>query len=348
MNVRQVNIACIIILTSLSAACAGLRPVQSTGSAEAMRSQVHVGSHVLINTKNGDHYDIFVKALTATAVVGTSGVATTSTNPLGSYAKLPSDNRTMPGGFNLNLAEVEVPYEAIAVMKVDPPNALVDVPGQVGWAALVTAALAVAPFIIAEDSLEHFVKRQRNGGRVSLDDAYQAAYGVSVHSPAVDQETGRIIQPNPKGVNSKKIAGSELAFTYLEYRYGISASKYMLCEELQHQDDKSYLLLSVVRRKSGRSLSPYERPLNSQEWYLPNEKTDTVIDWVAIESTRIEDDKTYAYLLAAAVRAILDGKRAPDYWSVSKRWNDGELSEVMVLSERRARGTLLTNPSPRP
>jgi hypothetical protein len=51
MNIRQVNIACIIILTSLSVACAGFRPVQSTGSAEAMRRQVHVGSHVLINSK---------------------------------------------------------------------------------------------------------------------------------------------------------------------------------------------------------------------------------------------------------------------------------------------------------
>jgi hypothetical protein len=50
MNRRQVNIACIIILTRLSVACVGFRPVQSTGSAEAMRSQVHGGSHALINT----------------------------------------------------------------------------------------------------------------------------------------------------------------------------------------------------------------------------------------------------------------------------------------------------------
>lgn len=108
MNVRQVNIACIIILTSLSVACAGLRPVKSTGSAEAMRSQVHVGSYLLIDTKNGEPYDIVVKALTVTAVVGTSAVPTTPTNPLGSYAKPRSDNRTMPHGLNLDFGGVQL------------------------------------------------------------------------------------------------------------------------------------------------------------------------------------------------------------------------------------------------
>ena len=201
MNVRQVNIACIIILTSLSVACASLRPVQSTGSAEAMRRQVHVGSHVLINTKNGEHYEFVVKALTVTAVVGTSAVPTTPTNPLGSYAKPRSDNRTMPNGLNLDFAEVEVPYEAIAIMKVDHRNAVENVApapellqllGDLAvlladyGPVIVVGAIAAVPFVFAEEPLEHLVKRHRHGGHVSLDDAYEAAFGVHIQSPDVE------------------------------------------------------------------------------------------------------------------------------------------------------------------
>jgi hypothetical protein len=72
------------------------------------------------------------------------------------------------------------------------------------------------------------------------------------------------------------------------------------------------------------------------EWFLPNENTDTVIDWVAIDRSLVDDDKIDAYLLASAVQSILDGRHAPDYWSASTQWNDRELAAVMALSEQRA------------
>jgi hypothetical protein len=50
----------------------------------------------------------------------------------------------------------------------------------------------------------------------------------------------------------------------------------------------------------------------------------------------VDDDKIDAYLLTAAVQSNLDGRHAPDYWSVSKQWNDGEFAAVMALSEQRA------------
>jgi hypothetical protein len=77
-------------------------------------------------------------------------------------------------------------------------------------------------------------------------------------------------------------------------------------------------------------------PSDPMEWLLPNENTDIVIDWVAIDRSLLDDDKIDAYLLAAAVQSILDGRHAPDYWSVSKQWNDGELAAVRALSEQRA------------
>jgi hypothetical protein len=78
------------------------------------------------------------------------------------------------------------------------------------------------------------------------------------------------------------------------------------------------------------------RPSDPMEWFVPDENTDTVIDWVAIDRSLVDDDKIDAYLLAAAVQSILDRRHAPDYWSVSKQWNDGELAAVMALSEQRA------------
>jgi hypothetical protein len=78
--------------------------------------------------------------------------------------------------------------------------------------------------------------------------------------------------------------------------------------------------------------------------FLPDEKTDTVIDWVAIDRTLIDDDKNDAYLVAAAVQAILDHRRAPDYWAVSKLWKDRQLEEVVALSEQRAHAILAAIP----
>jgi hypothetical protein len=220
-----------------------------------------------------------------------------------------------------------------------------------GWALGMLAAPVLVPIVLvpigmAADSVRHFTQRHRHGGHVSLDDAYQAAFGLSVHSSDVDPETGRVIHPNPavrygvlNGRKTRAVGSMNRAFSQLAYMYGLDPVQYALCQEVLHRDNRTYLLVSVVQLKPGHvSASPPidVRPSDPMEWFVPNENTVTVIDWVAIDRSLVDDDKIDAYLLAAAVQSILDGRHAPDYWSVSKQWNDGELAAVMALSEQRA------------
>jgi hypothetical protein len=129
------------------------------------------------------------------------------------------------------------------------------------------------------------------------------------------------------------------AFSQFAYMYGLNAVNHALCQEVLHRDNRTYLLVSVVQLRPGhvsKWLPINVRPSDPMEWFVPNENTDTVIDWGAIDRSLVDDDKIDAYLLTAAVQSILDGRHAPDYWSVSKQWSDGELAAVMALSEQRA------------
>ncbi len=196
------------------------------------------------------------------------------------------------------------------------------------------------------DWIRDFARRHRHDGHVSLDDAYQAAFGLSVRSPDVDPVTGRVIHPNPAvqygvlwGRKTRAVGSMNRAFSHLAYVYGLNALNYGLCQEVLDRDNRAYLLVSVVQLKPGhvsKWLPIDVRPSDPVEWFVPNENTDTVIDWVAIDRSLVDDDKIDAYLLAAAVQSILDGRHAPDYWSVSKQWNSGDLDAVMALSEQRA------------
>jgi hypothetical protein len=211
--------------------------------------------------------------------------------------------------------------------------------GAVGSALGMLAWPVLVPIEMAGDSFRHFTQRHRHGGHVSLDDAYHAAFGFSVSSPDVDPETGRVIHPNPAvlyGRKTRAVGSMNRAFSHLAYMYGLNADKYALCQEVLHRDNRTYLLVSVVQHKPGTWVPINVRPSDPMEWFLPDEKTDTVIDWVAIDRSLVDDDKIDAYLLTAAVQSNLDGRHAPDYWSVSKQWNDGELAAVMALSEQRA------------
>jgi hypothetical protein len=226
---------------------------------------------------------------------------------------------------------------ALAACRTTSENA-----GAEGSALGMLAVVLLVPTEMAGDSLRDITHRHRHGGYVSLDDAYEAAYGVHISSPDVDPKTGQLIHPSPELLYGRKtgaVGRMHVAFRHLAHMYGLSADKYALCQEVLYRDNRTYLLVSVVQLKPGHvgAWVPMNlHPSDPMEWFVPNENTDTVIDWVAIDRSLVDDDKIDAYLLAAAVQSILDGQHAPDYWSVSKQWNDGELAAVMAISEQRA------------
>jgi hypothetical protein len=174
--------------------------------------------------------------------------------------------------------------------------------GAEGLALGMLALPLLVPIEMAGDSLRNFTHRHRHGGHVSLDDAYEAAYGVHIPSPDVDPETGQVIHPNPEvlyGRKTRAVGSMYVAFRHLAHVYGLNANKYALCQEVLHRDNRTYLLVSVVQLKPGHMsvwVPINVRPDDPMEWFLPNENTDTVIDWVAIERSLVDDDRIDAYL----------------------------------------------------
>ena len=164
------------------------------------------------------------------------------------------------------------------------------------------------------------------------------AYGVDMGSADVDPSTGHVAHLTPitlYGRRTRAVASMNGAFRQLAYMYGIAGKEYALCQEVLHPDDRTYLLVSVVRHKPGTWVPIEQRPSDPMDWFMPDPKTDIVIEWLVIDRALVDDDKFDANLLAAAVQATLERRTAPDYWSVSKEWNEGKIYDVMSLSRQR-------------
>jgi len=168
-------------------------------------------------------------------------------------------------------------------------------------------------------------------GYVTLDKGYLAAFGVSASSEAVDRKTGQVLNPvltRPRDMST----ASGLVFQ-LASRHGVNIGDKLVCSETLQQDGKTYLLLSVVSREPRR-----DQPFSAVQlatWHKPDRATDKVLDWVAIDAALIDQDKYYAYLLAAAAQAMTSTNEQPDYWTASRLWREGRVAEVLDMSDRR-------------
>lgn len=202
--------------------------------------------------------------------------------------------------------------------------------------------LQQTPAAFAGDGFQHALHAMPRGVQRSLDDAYQAAFGVSANSPDVDAQTGRVSNPHPayplfqRAGSRRELNDASLALGQIEHRYGIFDSRYRLCALKQEREGKSYLLVSVVLRRWESDSCDDATP--------PEQSTDSVLDWVVLERGQFDDDKTYAFLLAASARAIIEHRRAPDYWDAVKPWREGLISEVLGISTQRPRAA----PAPAP
>ena len=183
-------------------------------------------------------------------------------------------------------------------------------------------------------------------GPVSLDAAYVAAYGTHVNSQDVDQSTGQVLRTHMTHVRS--MLEAQISFVQLAERYGLHHVRYQLCREAQSSGGHDYLLLSLVYRK----IPKFSTQLHKVDPLVPAISTDSVIDWVALDAAILEQDKTYALLLAGAVDETLHTPPtrpdpAAEYWAVAQHWRSGDVAFVLDLSEQRARRILAGAP-PRP
>jgi hypothetical protein len=205
---------------------------------------------------------------------------------------------------------------------------------------LLPLAFAIEPFERTRETKGPPPGSERDG-YVTLDEGYRAAFGVSASSDAVDQKTGQVLHSAFTRSRDMRSA-SDLVFK-LAVQHGLRRDDTIICSEPLHQGEKTYLLLSVVSRHPPKGTQVSAMPFDS--WHTPNPATDKVLDWVAIDAALIDQDKYYAYLLAAAAQAMFrpPSDEQPDYWSASRLWREGRLAEVLEMSNRR--GELVAHPA---
>jgi hypothetical protein len=190
---------------------------------------------------------------------------------------------------------------------------------------------------------------------VSLDDSYQATYGVGLADPRVDQKTGEVAGETVGFGRYRPEAMMEAtrAFQRLLVSQGMDeerARHYVLGGVYTHTRSRGHILLSVSYRHS--AMQPFRvvskhtgiattlRP-ESMGWREPYERdvngsvVDEVIDWTGLEYSLLRHDKAVATLMALAVESVKSGKRSPDYWVVERRWMAGETTAIIRESAGR-------------
>ena len=195
---------------------------------------------------------------------------------------------------------------------------------------------------------------------VSLDDAYQATYGMSIADPRVHPQTGQITGQHFEFGQYRPQAMQDAthAFQGLLMSQGMPETKarhYIIVGDYTHTRTRGHILLAVVYRHKG--MEPFRvvsketgiattlRP-EHQAWRaayardMEGKPIDEVIDWTGLEYKLLQQDKVVAMLMVIIAESIKSGKRTPDYWQIEKRWIAGETTQIMAESEQRMRRVL--------
>lgn len=223
----------------------------------------------------------------------------------------------------------------------------------------VAQGLAFLPYTLntgVAELNEGFVEAQA----VSLDDSYQATFGVSITDPRVNLQTGEVSGESLRFGRYRPGAMMDAIkmFQQLLVSQGMpeaTAQHYVLTGNYDHVLTRGHILLAVVHRHPGmqpfRVVSkhtgivttfrpqhrgwrePYLRDVNGQV-------VDEVIDWAAMDYALLRRDKVVATLMVLAAEAIKSNKRSPDYWEIEKRWTAGETTEIMRESFDKVKAAL--------
>ncbi|MFQ5898204.1 MAG: hypothetical protein ACE5JN_08150 [Candidatus Methylomirabilia bacterium] len=196
---------------------------------------------------------------------------------------------------------------------------------------------------------------------VSLDDSYQATFGVSIADPRVDSQTGEVAGHNLYGrYRPEAMPEATRTFQRLLISQGMPEEKaqhYVLGGVYTHTMSRGHILLSVMYRHLGRQpfrvvskhtgITTTFRPEN-RGWREPYERDvdgqliDEVIDWAGIEYALLRRDKVVATLMVLAAEAVKSGKRSPEYWQVERRWIAGETTQIIRESLDKVKRALPT------
>lgn len=170
--------------------------------------------------------------------------------------------------------------------------------------------------------------------KITLDDTYEGAYGK------------RINQVNPSGDTGEVFRRMKHATEFLQKvlsRQGVpNASNYILTS-IDTANKNGYTLFAVVYRpkKNITVIDKYDgktiRNFTSDDrlFYEPfrtdiNGKTlDTIVDLAGMPTDQYTSQKQQAILLTLAANAIASEKIRTDYWTIEKRWIDGEFDTIM-------------------
>jgi hypothetical protein len=226
-------------------------------------------------------------------------------------------------------------------------------------AAGIAQGLAFLPYALGM-GLTELERALQHARAVPLDEAYRAAFGVSLTDPRVHRRTGDVRDHERLGGPGRGEALQEAnrAFHRLLVGQGMSeetARKYVLVADAAHSAPGGPVLLAVVlrhtrmepfRARSKQTNSTATLRSDQRAWYeaydrdVDGQPVDEVMDWAALEHDVLDRDKALAALLVLAAEAVKFDRRAPDYWQVERRWRAGETAALVQQSADKVKRAL--------
>ena len=226
-------------------------------------------------------------------------------------------------------------------------------------AAGIAQGLAFLPYALAM-GLPQLARALQHARAVPLDEAYRAAFGVSLADPRVHRRTGdvRDQQGRAHTGTTDGLHEANQAFHRLLVGQGMSeesARKYVLVADTAHSTPGGPVLLAVVLRHTrGEPFRAWSKQTSSaatlrsdhRAWYeaydrdVDGQPVDEVMDWTALEPDVLGGDKALAMLLVRAAEAVKFDRRAPDYWQAERRWRAGETTTLVQHSADKVKRAL--------
>jgi hypothetical protein len=186
---------------------------------------------------------------------------------------------------------------------------------------------------------------QQANAKITLEDTYQSAYGVSLNKVPDQGDTGQVFHRMRQ------------ASAYLQQvlkQYGVADAEHYVLTSIDTANNQGYGLYAVVYRpqnqitvidkydrKTPRTFGPEDRL-----YYEPFKTTidgqplDQVVDWAGVVLEQARSQKQQAVLLTLAANRIVAGQRRNDYWAAEANWLAGQVQTIMQNQEAKARGAI--------